>query len=131
MSHNPTEFNEYIELASVEIIEASIAAQKFEILKTGCSTMSEAKRCLNLCKSEATDNHYSVHYSHAFELIDWFRRKKSEKLEDAVDCVRSAPKGGNKYFWYHCAQIAERIVYDALVERVFFGSKALRQEVTA
>ena len=127
MNHNPTAFNEYIELASVEIIEASIAAEKFEILKTGCSTMSQAKRCIDLCKSESKDNHYSVHYSHAFELIDWFRRKKSEKLEDAVDRVRSYPKGGNKYFWYHCAQIAERIVYDALVEKVD-GLQKIRKE---
>ena len=132
MSHNTTEFDEYIELASTEIIEASIAAEKFEILKTGCSTMSEAERCLNLCKSEATDNHYSVYYHHAFELINWFGINKSEKLENAVDRVSSDPKGGSKYFWSHCAQIAECLVYAALVERVFFqldGNKN-RKEVT-
>ena len=102
MSHNTTEFNEYIEDVSAEIVKQS----------------TDIDRCIKLIEESARSNQYVDYYYKGFELIDWFRNKESIKLNDATDYVEDHPEGGIECFWLHCAQVAERIVNDALSERV-------------
>jgi|14BtaG_2_1085337.scaffolds.fasta_scaffold04310_8 hypothetical protein len=102
MSHNPTEFNEYIEDRSAEIVKQS----------------TDIDRCIKLIEESAQSNQYVDYYYRAFELIDWFRNKDSVKLNDATDHVEDYPEGGVECFWSHCAQVAKRIVNDSLSERV-------------
>ena len=102
MSHNTTEFNEYIEDRSAEIVKQS----------------TDIDRCIQLIEESAQSNQYVDYYYRAFELIDWFRNKDSVKLNDATDHVEDYPEEGVECFWSHCAQVAKRIVNDSLSERV-------------
>ena len=102
MSHDPTEFNEYIEDVSDEIVKQS----------------TDIDRCIQLIEESAQDNQYVVYYYKGFELIDWFRNQDSVKLNDATDHVEDYPEEGVECFWSHCAQVAKRIVNDSLSERV-------------
>ena len=115
MSHNPTEFNEYIELASAEIVKQSRSIHQ----------------CIHLIGKESENNEYVEQYYKGFELIDWCRRKASTRLDDATDYVEGNPEGGIECFWSHCAQVAEHIVNDALTDRVDAILGLRQKEVTA